>query len=153
MADAIETADPEVADPALQDQIAELADEDPFLAGDPGLGDFISQSPGLVVDPAVAREAPCVGYQLRGEGAEPDLVFVKGVVGALDQDQVQSFCSEIEVRDLSPEQRERLAAFSEAAEVCKAEVADLPSGTDPGDKLPAYLGCMGTALRERGQKL
>jgi hypothetical protein len=168
----------------------EAMSEDPFLAGPPSLGDFVSQmngSPGFVVDPAIARESTCIGYQLRRDAppdaepdlvfakgyvvdpaiarestcigyqlrrdappdAEPDLVFAKGVVGALDRDQVEMFCPTIQVRPLSDAQRDRLTAFTQAAQTCKVQVADLPSG----DRLDPYLGCMSAELHQRGQRL
>jgi len=133
----------------------EAMSEDPFLAGPPSLGDFVSQmngSPGFVVDPAIARESTCIGYQLRRDAppdAEPDLVFAKGVVGALDKDQIEMFCPTVEMRPLTDEQRDRLAAFSDAAETCKVQVADIPHG----DRLDPYLSCMSAQLHEHGQRL
>ena len=133
----------------------EAMSEDPFLNGPPSLGDFVSQmngSPGYVVDPAIARESPCIGYQLQANAAadaEPDLVFSKGVVGALDRDQIEQFCPTIESRPLSDAQRERLAAFTDASEVCKVAVSDVPQG----ERLEPFLGCMSQELHQRGQKL
>jgi hypothetical protein len=133
----------------------EAMSEDPFLAGPPSLGDFVSQmngSHGFVVDPAIARKSTCIGYQLRRDAppdAEPDLVFAKGVMGALDRDQVEMFCPTIQVRPLSDAQRDRLTAFTQAAQTCKVQVADLPSG----DRLDPYLGCMSAELHQRGQRL
>ena len=133
----------------------EAMSEDPFLAGPPSLGDFVSQmngSPGFVVDPAIARESSCIGYQLRADAppdAAPDLVFAKGVVGALDKDQVEMFCPTVQMRPLSDEQRERLQAFTDASQACKIEVAELPAG----DRLDPFLGCMSQELHQRGQRL
>lgn len=132
----------------------EAMSDDPFLDGPPSLGDFLSQQQGggYVVDPAVAREAPCIGFQLAANAppdAPPDLVFSKGVVGALDKDQVEMFCPTIETRPLSDAQRDRLQAFTDASKTCSVEVAELPRG----ERLDPYLGCMSTELHRRGQKL
>jgi len=130
--------------------IAALAGGDPFLPGGPGLGDFIAQSPGIVMDPAIAREAPCIGYHLAAEGPRADVVFVEGVRGALDQAQIESFCSEVDLRELTPEMRDRLVALGDSRVVCRAEIADL---TDPSAILDTYAGCMGREMRDRGQRL
>lgn len=133
----------------------EAAAEDPFLDGPPSLGDFVSQmngSPGFVVDPAIARESRCIGFQLQANAlpdAEPDLVFAKGIVGALDKDQVEMFCPIIETRQLTDAQRERLSAFTDASGVCSAEVADMPQG----DRLEPFLSCMSAELHHRGHRL
>lgn len=146
--------DQEAMDPELQARMEELANQEPFAVGYPTMLDFISPDEhGIVVDPAIAREAPCIGYQLKGEGTEPDLVYAKGVWGALDRDQIGQFCQTIDVREPSPEFREHLAAFAESAHICHAEVAGLPHGTAEGDRFPAYDQCMSREMRERGHPL
>jgi len=123
-------------------------DASPFLDGSPSLGDFVNPDRrGIVLDEAVAREAPCIGYELHGRGAGPDLIFAKGVEGPLAEDQVEQFCSDIRIRDVTPDQLERLTAFRESAAFCSGEVDDAPRG----DRLEPYLSCMSRELRERGQ--
>lgn len=133
--------------------LVETAEDEPWTHGDPGALDFLSQtrgSPGFVVDEAVARESSCIGYDLRGRH-EADLVFSKGVVGALDKEQIDTFCPTIELREPTPKQRERLAAFREATAVCKQDPA--VTGAAPGEHLGPWLACMERELRSRGQRL
>jgi hypothetical protein len=121
------------------------ADIAPFVSGPPSIGDFLSPSPaGIVVDPAVAKDAPCVAFELGGDGADADrLVFVQGIVGPLDEEQIATFCDVVAIKDLSPELQARLAAFRDAADACKSE----------GSGLEQHLGCMSKELHKRGEKL
>ncbi len=124
-------------------------DASPFLDGSPSLGDFVNPAGrGIVLDEAVAREAPCIGYELRGRGAGADLVFAKGIDGPLSDDQVAQYCDDIRIRDVSPEQLQRLTDFRESAELCSTEVEATAPG---GERLEPYLSCMSRELRERGQ--
>jgi len=125
-------------------------DPSPFLDGSPSLGDFVNPDrSGIVLDDAVARQAPCIGYELRGRGAGPDLVFAKGIEGPLSDGQVEQFCgSDIRIRDVTPEQLERLSAFRESAALCSTEVDE---AYPRGDRLAPYLSCMATELQRRGQ--
>ena len=126
--------------------------QEPWHNGRPSATDFLSKvrgSPGFVVDEAVARDTPCVGYALQGPGTEPDLVFSKGIVGALDTEQRALYCPSVEVRELTPGLKRRLTAFHESVGVCKQRIAKIPRG----DELGPWLGCMENQLRERGEKL
>lgn len=126
-----------------------IVGESPFLAGSPSIGDFVNPDRrGIVLDEGVAREAPCIGYELSGRGEGPDLIFAKGIEGPLSDDQVEAFCADIRIRDVSPEQLERLTAFRESAELCSTEVDE---SFARGDRLEPYLSCMSRELRERGQ--
>jgi len=125
---------------------------EPLGAGVPSSVDFLSQmhgSPGFVVDEAVARESSCIGYALKGKGTEPDLVFTHGIVGALDADQRETYCSTgVVLHDLTPKQKARLAAFKDSSAVCKTEIAEVPKG----ERLEPWLGCMSAELRKRGER-
>ncbi len=124
---------------------------DPFTVGAPGLADFLPGDDGDVYDEALAREAPCIGYELKGPGTGPDLVYVKGVRGALSPDQIEQFCQRgVSVQETSPEMAQRIADFHEAASTCDARVRE---EYPEGEQLKPYVGCMGVELRERGQKL
>ena len=146
----VAVTDPEaLATDAEAEALEGMLGDSPFLAGSPSIGDFVNpEQRGIVLDEAVAREAPCIGYELRGRGAGPDLVFAKGIEGPLSEDQVEMFCSDIRIRDVSPDQLERLSAFRESAELCSEEVDET---YDRGDRLEPYLSCMSRELRERGQ--
>jgi hypothetical protein len=107
--------------------------------------DQLNGGDGVVVDEAVAREAPCVAYEL----GTRRVVFSKGIVGALDLDQQALYCAETEVKELSPKQKARLEAFRAGAESCHTSTSALPKG----ERLAPFLGCLSEELRKRGQEL
>jgi len=100
-------------------------------------------SPGIVVDPGVARATPCTRFDL---GGDSELVFSKGVIGALDEPQKALLCTETVTKPLSPEQERRLRGWREAAATCKGEIADVPDG----EKLEPWLTCMSRELKGKG---
>lgn len=111
----------------------------------PTQADFLSQvrgSPGFVVDPGVARDTPCTCYHVK----ENDLCWSKGIVGALDKEQEELYCSERDYKELSPAQQERLQNFQASADACKLETKDVPKG----EELQPWLSCMSKELRSRG---
>lgn len=126
---------------------------DPMTGANPGLAEFLSGATGdegaIVYDEALARESPCVGLAIRGNPDAPDAVVVNGALGSLSEDQVETYCSSVRIREVTPRQRERFIAFADAAHICRAEVSDLPHG----DRFTPYAACMSRELRERGQKL
>lgn len=131
----------------------------PFVSGPPSIGDFLgSGRRAVVIDPELARSAPCVAFELGAADISPitpeggeRLVFVQGAVGPLDEEQQATYCETVAVRELSPELQKRLTAFRDAAEVCNAVMpVEMPEGTDA---LSMHLGCMAQELRERGEKL
>ncbi len=101
--------------------------------------------PGIVSDPGQARSQPCIRYEL-GAGHAP-LVFQKGIIGPLDEDQTAEFCA-MGFEDVHPTERqaERLRVLPEAAQTCSLEVKDVPR-----DKhIDAYYNCLEAELRKRG---
>lgn len=133
---------------------AQESDSPPWTGpGGPGVADFLSQtrgSPGLVVDPAVAREpTPCLCYEIESRSGHSQLCFHHGVVGALDKDQDALYCQNKEIRPPTPEQKARLEAFQESADVCKASIQNVPKG----EELEPWLACMSAELRARGRAL
>jgi hypothetical protein len=70
---------------------------------------------GIVVDAGVARSTPCTVIDL---GDDSELVFSKGVIGALDEEQKALFCLRREVQRPSDAQRRRIEAFREASRRC-----------------------------------
>ena len=110
--------------------------------------DFLSQmggSPGIVLDPGMARATPCVRYTI----GEKPLVYSKGILGALDPEQEQVYCPSWIDKEPTPAQRERIEAFQQSADACKTEIADVPKG----EKLHPWLGCMTRELRTKGVKV
>ena len=108
--------------------------------------DFLPQmegSPGIIVDEGVARATPCTRFDL---GEESELVFSKGVVGALDEGQKALFCPETVTKPLTPEQEKRLRGWRDSADTCKQEIAEVPKG----DKLEPWLTCMSRELKAQG---
>ena len=108
----------------------------------------LNGSPGIVVDPGIARSTPCLALEL-GDGYKP-LVYSKGIVGALDEDQVDLYCQEgLETREASPKQRARLEALREASHECHIE-AEPEKEHGSQAHLEAYFACLGKELRTRG---
>ena len=106
----------------------------------------MSGSPGIIVDEGVARASACTRFDLGG-GSE--LIFSKGVIGALDEGQKALLCTETVTKPLSPEQERRLRGWREAAATCKGEIADLPDGK----KVKPWLLCMSRELKGKGMEV
>jgi hypothetical protein len=98
------------------------------------------ESPGIVVDEALAKASPCRCYDIDGKL----MCFSKGIIGTLDQAQIDLYCKEKQV--VREGIAKRVAKFREAAEVCKARIKDIPKG----ERLKPWLQCMGMELRARG---
>lgn len=104
----------------------------------------VSGLPSTVVDPGVARDAPCVRFEL-GEGHLP-LVFQKGISGALNEENQALYCSQgYEDLPLDPADQERLRAFRESAVKCSTP----ETGTTPSS-INEYFACIGGELLDRG---
>ncbi len=120
-------------------------------AGTVGTLDFLSQtrgSPGFVVDPGVARETPCLCYEIDNPN-HSELCFSKGIVGALDKDQIGSYCPTKDVKPLTPRQKARLEDFQSSADACKLEIQDIPKG----EEMDPWMACMHRELKARGRDL
>lgn len=116
-----------------------------------GTLDFLSQtrgSPGFVVDPGIARETPCICHEIDNP-EHSELCFSKGIVGALDKEQITLYCPTKEVRPLTPAQKARLEDFQASADVCKGEIQDVPKG----EEMEPWLSCMSRELRARGREM
>ena len=100
---------------------------------------------GIVVDEGVARNTPCLRYDL---GNSSELVFSKGVVGALDDLQKALYCPSTVTKETPPELREHLNQAREGIETCKAQIAGLPEG----EKITAWIKCIEREWRRRGIK-
>ncbi|MGH7639488.1 MAG: hypothetical protein ACREN7_00150 [Candidatus Dormibacteria bacterium] len=136
--------------------VAEVHEGDPPWTGDGGAGalDFISQtrgSPGFVANQARAREdTPCLCYEIqRRSGGTSELCFKHGIVGALDEPQIDLYCETKVERPPTPAQQARLEAFQESAETCKVEVEEYPKGEEMGP----FISCMDRELRLRNRTL
>lgn len=104
--------------------------------------DWIHNSPGILVDEATAKATPCKTFDI-GKGKK--LYFSKGIIGALDEDQIETYCKGM-IAEESPELRERVEKFRSASDVCVTECEILPKG----ERLDCRLSCMGRELRKRG---
>lgn len=98
-------------------------------------------SPAIIVNEALARSTPCKCYPI---DHDKKLCFTKGAIGALSQEQRKLYCTE-EI-DITEGITERVKQFREAAKVCKMEIEGLPKG----ERLHAWLSCMGRELAKRG---
>lgn len=98
-------------------------------------------SPGIVVDADVAARTPCTVYSIDGS----EIVFSKGIIGALDKAQKEAYCPTKEYKK-SPGIEKRLRNWQEAVNICKTEIADIPKG----ERLEPWLSCMGRELPKKG---
>lgn len=129
---------------------AEREEEEDGVEGPPGLataewssGAF--GSPGFLTDPGRARSTSCIRLEL-GEGHAP-LVYSKGIVGALDEEQQALYCQEGYVdRAITEAQRQRLQAMATAAHECSVEA----KAAEPQEHMAAYFSCLGRELKAKG---
>jgi len=91
-------------------------------------------SPGILVDPDLAKASACICYG--------NVCFTKGIVGALDPAQRETYCA----TPVQKGETERVRNWRDAVDVCKVNTKDLPKG----EKLKEYLSCMGLELEKRG---
>jgi hypothetical protein len=101
-------------------------------------------SPGYIYDADLARLHPCTRINLGPDRAP--LVYAKGIIGALDEEQVATYCTEFIEKEASPAQQARLTAFSDASRSCSVATKDAPAN----DHLSLYFSCIGKELREKG---
>jgi len=128
--------------------MSEMAEVDlgtPLHGGPPSLADFVTgyQGRGVVVDEGLARDSPCLCRELEAGG---DICFSHGVVGPLDSEQRELFCSAGTDRlEVTPEQAARLNLFAETAQACGQEAGSAPEG----ERLEPYLSCLEREMRAR----
>lgn len=101
-------------------------------------------SPGIVVNPDIARATPCRCYVI---DAETKMCFSKGIIGTLSQPQRAVYCT-TEI-DLTQGITERVREFREAVKEAHKEVEKIPKG----ERLEPWLEAMGRAARKRGIEL
>jgi len=99
---------------------------------------------GTVMDPEAARSHPCTRINL-GEGRKPQ-VHAKGIVGALSDEQIATYCVDFVDVEATPAQRARLGAFADASHSCSIETKDAPHATH----MDLYFSCIGKELRAKG---
>lgn len=119
------------------------------LSGNMLIGDLMLHSvpyqggsPGVVVNETIAATTPCSCAEYR---PGKKLCFSKGIVGALSDEQENTYCPVIIPLE-SPGLQKRLDNWMEAVDTCKAEIASIPKG----DRLEPWLGCMSRELTARG---
>ncbi len=108
----------------------------------------IRGSPGIVVDPGEASGTPCIRYALAPD--QRDLVFSKGIIGVLDEEQEALYCQSGYIdREPSEQQKKRFAVLPEAAKRCSAEAKteSILTGQDPID---IYYSCLARELKVNG---
>jgi rubrerythrin len=109
----------------------------------------ITGSPGIEYQPEAATTEPCIRLNL-GEGHKP-LVFAKGIIGALDEEQIHRYCTKGFIdREASEKQKERIRIMSQAAKTCHTETQGI-EGTP--EHLTRYFACLGRELKKKGVEL
>jgi len=97
---------------------------------------------GIVVTEELARISPCI--KIKGT----NLVFTKGVVGALSKEQRDKYCPEITEVERH-EFRKQTVGWSEAIKTCKERVKHLIGS----DRVKAYIECISKeAHKEKTEK-
>lgn len=99
---------------------------------------------GFVVDEALARESPCLAFEVGSRR----LVYARGVVGALDSEQQALYCETTEARPLTEREEENLSSWRRAAESCQPEAEQFPAG----ERLQPFLTCIQRERRRREQE-
>ena len=89
-------------------------------------------SPGLVMDPALARKSPCRCYTYK---KKPTVCFSEGIIGVLKKAQIKEFCPKI--IDAGPSKR--VEAFIEASDKASKSKSLRP-----------WLKKMGKELKKKG---
>ena len=92
---------------------------------------------GIVISEEVAKLAPC----MRVKGT--DLVFTKGVVGALNEKQRSEYCPTI-IDVERPAFEARIERWKGAIKICKERTKHLSGG----EKLKQYVNCMSIEARK-----
>lgn len=100
-------------------------------------------SPGVVLDEARARAAPCSCFTYKGK----DLCWSKGIIGMLTQDQQKVYCIAGKAYKAQPKLVGRYESFAEAAEEAHKKIERMPKGRE---RLEVWLGAMGEELAKRG---
>ena len=94
-------------------------------------------SPGILMDPSLARKTPCKCYTYKGKHK---LCFSKGIVGAMSKLQIKEFCNPL--IDLG--ESERLRSFERAAKKAHRKIEKVPKNK----KFDRWIKEMVKALRE-----
>ena len=94
-------------------------------------------SPGILMNPKLARDTPCRCYTYKGK---PKLCFSEGIRGAMSKLQIEEFCNPL--IDLG--ESERLKSFAKAAEKAHKKIESVPAGK----KFEKWIRVMGEELRE-----
>lgn len=98
-------------------------------------------SPGIVVNPEIAKSSPCRCAVLDSS----ELCFSRGIVGAMDEGQKQLYCQPKTYFE-SPGLQERLKKFKEAVAAAQERIKDIPKG----ERLEPWLSVMSEELEKRG---
>lgn len=101
---------------------------------------------GIVVDEGKARESECRYIPLGETGR---LVYSKGVVGALSQDQERLYCDSISEMPVSPAMALRTRLMRDAAVICQQETNHLPEG----ERLEPFMQCLAREAKKSGIKI
>ena len=93
-------------------------------------------SPGILMDPTLARRTPCKCYTYKGK---PKLCFSEGIIGAMSRTQIESFCNPL--IDLG--ESKTLVSFEKAAKKAHKKIESTPKGK----KFEKWIKVMGEELR------
>jgi len=99
-------------------------------------------SPGVVIDEERALNSPCTGYKADGKEI---LVFSEGVIGNLDKEQREKFCTLGTSWKTSPAVSKRYTKFKEAIKAAKGKYKN-------GD-ITKWLELVGEEMRKKGVHL
>jgi len=94
-------------------------------------------SPGILVNPVVARNTPCKCYTHKGK---PKLCFSEGIIGSMSKLQIKEFCNPM----IKLGESETLKTFEKAAKKAHKKIKKLPKGK----RLETWLDAMSEELKK-----
>jgi len=96
------------------------------------LENFEGELGGIVVNEFEALISPC--EHIKGT----NLYYSKGIIGALNQEQIEKYCKRGIIEIERPEVVKRHEKWKEAVKICRMRTAHLKSG----EKIKAFVECM-----------
>lgn len=96
---------------------------------------------GVVISEKIAENSPCT--KISGT----NMMFSKGIVGALNSEQIQKYCPTIDEVN-RPNLKNRTLLFSTASKACREETKHLTGQ----DRVKSFLNCMSIKARKEKDK-
>jgi hypothetical protein len=99
-------------------------------------------SPGILVDPVIARKTPCKCYTYKGK---PKLCFSEGIIGSMSKLQIKEFCNPM----IKLGESKTLKAFEKATRKARKKIKKLPKG----ERLEPWFETVAKELKKENIKI